>query len=497
MLEGGRETAYSHVTSALPALQSGYGPHWCKGFPHISYPAKLHYFGFSAARTAAAFRPLTSGVDCRMLRTAAVPPANAARIHRLIVEWRDDPTATFQTWFLWDERLKNFRSIRRGLSAVVGEIEDGTFGNLYKGSSLETVVRSIAEQRQIFKGADHAFLWKPKLRIPDIYENRPNQLAFGRFLHACACCTSDVQALAAVRELDSHAIKGLGPAAANLLYFLHPTWIPPFNTAIVKGYNALTGARVKLGRWDEYLAMRNGILRLNAEFRDLLSNDLGAVAGFLFDVGSGRHVVPAGDEVGREAEGWKEDLLRVREQLARETKASREARENDATHTDVQGWLRDLGRALGFRVWVASNDRSRAFGGGRLGEGCLERLPENLASTSDGIPFIDVLWLELTEDRVAAAFEVEHSTSIYSGIVRMLDLALGLPEHTARAFFLVAPDDREGEVQAQLRRPAFRRVADLDVRYLPYSELRMHRESIARFGHGIKPIESIARRLAQ
>ena len=58
------------------------------------------------------------------------------------------------------------------------DIENGTFGNLYRGSSLETVVHSIAEQRQIFKGADHAFLWKPKLRIPDIYESRENQLAF-------------------------------------------------------------------------------------------------------------------------------------------------------------------------------------------------------------------------------------------------------------------------------------------------------------------------------
>jgi len=52
-------------------------------------------------------------------------------------------------------------------------------------------------------------------------------------------------------------MKGLGPAVANLLYFLHPTLIPPFNTAIVKGYNELFGARVKLGDWGEYLAMRS------------------------------------------------------------------------------------------------------------------------------------------------------------------------------------------------------------------------------------------------
>ncbi|MCL4554134.1 MAG: type II restriction endonuclease, partial [Actinobacteria bacterium] len=67
--------------------------------------------------------------------------------------WREDAGATYQSWFLWPERLKNFRSIRRGLQQVVQEIEGGTFGSAYKGSSLETVVKSIAEQRQIFKGA--------------------------------------------------------------------------------------------------------------------------------------------------------------------------------------------------------------------------------------------------------------------------------------------------------------------------------------------------------
>src|SRR3546814_7841687 len=76
---------------------------------------------------------------------------------------------------------------------------------------------------------------------------------------------------------------------------------------------------------------------------------------------------------------------------------------------------------------------------------------------------------------VAAAFEVEHSTSIYSGIVRMLDLALSSENlHLSTALFLVAPDAREADVRAQLRRPAFSRIGDLDISYLPYSELERH-----------------------
>ena len=415
----------------------------------------------------------------------------------LISRWRDDSGGTYRTWFLWEERLKNFRSIRAGLATVVKEIDAGTFGNVYKGSSLETVVGSIAEQRQMFKGADHAFLWKPKLRIPDIYENPDHQRAFGRFLHRCACCSSEDDVLDAIRALDSRKIKGLGPAAANLLYFLHPTIVPPFNTAIVKGYNALTGARVKLGRWAEYLAMRDGIRRLNDEHRDLLSNDLGAVAGLLFDVGSGRYAAPPLDGDAAARATWEADLARVREETQRTSRTASARGEVDRSRTEIQAWLRDLGRALGFDVYVAANDRAREWADGVLGDGCLSDLPPGLASLPgcDAVRLIDVIWIERESGRVSAAFEVEHTTSIYSGIVRLLDLALGSSERMVHGLFLVAPDDREEEVRAQIRRPAFRHITDLQVRYLPYGELAQHREAMSRFGHGLKAIDAISRRL--
>ena len=415
----------------------------------------------------------------------------------LITRWREDAGGTYQTWFLWEERLKNFRSIRRGIAQVVAEIEASTFGNVYKGSSLETVVGSIAEQRQVFKGADHAFLWKPKLRIPDIYESRENQLAFAKFLDICACCTEEGAVLDAIRALDRRQIKGLGPAAANLLYFLHPTIVPPSNTAIVTGYNALTGARVRLGRWDEYLAMRGGILELNARYRNLLSTDLGAVAGLLFDVGTDRYSAPPqGDDAAARA-AWEADLARARAESAKLERVLAAARDGDRSHTEIQGWLRDLGRALGFDVWVAANDRGRACGDGRLGDGCLDALPQALEQSpgADAVRLIDVIWVSAVDGRVAAAFEVEHTTSIYSGIVRLLDLALGSPDDTSRGLYLVAPDARESDVRAQLARPAFSRVRELQVRFLPYSELETHRHAMAKFGEGMKAIEAVARSL--
>jgi type II restriction enzyme len=410
----------------------------------------------------------------------------------LLGRWRNDPAGAYRSWFLWEERLKNFRSIRRGVQQVAAEIEAGRFGVAYRGSSLETVVHSIAEQRQVFKGADHAFLWKPKLRIPDIYEHPGNQRAFGQLLDACVCCDTEEHVLAEIHRIDTLKIKGLGPAVANILYFLHPTIAPPFNTAIVRGYNALTGANVKLGRWDEYLAMRQGLIAFNRQHRDLLSNDLGAAAAFCFDLGMGLYAPPPRSNDAAARADWATDLAKVRAEAAGPSAAEADAR----THTEIQGWLRDLGRALGYDVWIAQNDRGRPCGAGRLGDNCLERLPTALDSRpgADAVRLIDVLWLDKA-GAIVAAFEVEHTTSIYSGIVRMLDLALGGDASGLHSLFLVAPDRREADVRAQIARPAFSRIADLSVRYLPYSALEQHREAMARFGSGVAALEKVSHRL--
>jgi type II restriction enzyme len=123
-------------------------------------------------------------------------------------------------------------------------------------------------------------------------------------------------------------------------------------------------------------------------------------------------------------------------------------------------------------------------------------LPPLLDSSpgADAVKLIDVLWVD-DNGRIVAAFEVEHTTSIYSGIVRMLDLALGGDISNLHSLYLVAPDKREAEVRAQIARPAFSRIADLSVRYLPYSQLETHREAIGKFGAGVAVLEKISHRL--
>jgi type II restriction enzyme len=416
-----------------------------------------------------------------------MPSVVQSDLEALIQRYRTDSESVYHTWFLSEDRLKAFRTIRRGVQQVVEDIHHGSFPSDFRGSSLEVVMSAITEQKQVFEGAAHAFYWKPKLRIPDIYENRGNQLAFGRLLDECLKALREDHLLAAIGRIHQVGVKGLGPAVANILYFLHPTLIPPFNTAILNGFNALTGAKLKLGSWEDYLRMREGVLSLNAQFAAALSKDLGAIGGLLFDVGVGKIAVGSNIEKALSFEAQKlEKVIRKRhEDVLADAKES-------SLHARMQAHLLKVGRSLGCDVWVARNDRSQLnCHGGTLGEGTLSALPlstlnQDVRST---VELIDVLWLR--QNTVVAAFEVEKSTSIYSGILRLLDLSLSLGP-TGLALYLVAPDEREGEVRAQLARPSFR---DLELRLslLTFSDLEAHCESLCRFGGAPEAISKIAK----
>ncbi|MDN4067615.1 hypothetical protein QYF50_06880 [Paenibacillus vini] len=373
------------------------------------------------------------------------------QISNLVNVYKQDKESVYRIWFLNnEERLKAFRTIRNGLFEVIDAIENRTFGNDFKGSVLETVITAISEQKQIFTGAAHAFYWKPKLRVPDIYENESNQLAFGRFLKACISATNEKQVLQEIVKLDQLKIKGLGPAVANILYFLHPTLFPPFNTAIVNGFNTLFNMKMKLGSWSAYLEMRDLTISLNEKYRDQFSKDLGAISGLLFEIGSGRYVCEHNAEVviaslEQDAnQNWKKRHQEVLMNMAEENE-----------HSEMQAHLAKVGSALGYKVWIAQNDHRREWNGKKLGEFSIPvlDLPAMSKQTAQTISLIDVLWID-EKNHIVSAFEVEKSTSIYSGILRLHDLSISVTSHKS-SLYLVAPDNREKEIKAQLLRPSF------------------------------------------
>lgn len=124
-------------------------------------------------------------------------------------------------------------------------------------------------------------------------------------------------------------------------------------------------------------------------------------------------------------------------------------------HTEIQHELLVLGAELGLDVWVARNDRSKKWNGGLLGSlpRMVDRLPTQFnEATNRTIELIDVLWL--SGNSIVAAFEVECTTSIYSGLLRMSDL-LALQPNLDINLYLVAPDERRDKVEQELLRPTF------------------------------------------
>ena len=398
----------------------------------------------------------------------------------LITQYKSDRESVYNTWFIGGEtRMKAFRAIRRGVRDTVDSIAAGTFGNDFKGSPLEVVLNAITEQKQVFEGAAHPFFWKPKLRIPDIYENEINKRKFAAFLEACLNASREDQVLTEISRLAGAQIKGLGPAVANIVYFLHPTIVPPFNTAMVNGFNALFHDKKKLGSWESYLEMREIIVQTNSEFRDQLSKDLGAFAGLLFEVGSGRLIVVGNAEAIAQAEKAKAEKAAK----ARHADVLVEEQE-ESEHTQIQYLLIKIGKALNYDVYVARNDRHRSYDGQSFALLTIPALPQMnwTPDVMDTTSLIDVIWLKPGTNEIVSAFEIEKSTSIYSGILRMEDLARSIPECTCN-FYLVAPNQREREVIAQLTRPAFRNdLTDISLAFIPFDNLRDHCDALGKFG---------------
>lgn len=405
----------------------------------------------------------------------------------IIKKYKDDPASVYNTWFIGsEERLKAFRSIKRGVLQVIDDIKAEKFGNDFKGSSLEFVLTAITEQKQVFEGAAHPFYWKPKMRIPDIYENQTNKKAFGQFLENCFFATKEDQIIREIIKLDGLKIKGLGPAVASILYFLHPTIIPPFNTAILNGFNFLFRDKKKLGSWQEYLQMRDMILKTNGANKDQLSNDLGAIAGLLFEIGS-KNIIIEGQMISDE------DKVKLLRQYDRRHKEMQSERHEEDLHTEMQYHLLKIGKALGYDPIAAANDRGKCHGEINFSFISLNKFPELSVDkdTLNTIQLIDIIWFEKNGNKAVCAFEVEKSTSIYSGILRLTDLAISFSEHNT-SLFIIIPDNREKDVVLQLSRPAIKNN-NLSIKYILFSDLRAHCDALCKFGDNHRILEKIAK----
>lgn len=120
----------------------------------------------------------------------------------------------------------------------------------------------------------------------------------------------------------------------------------------------------------------------------------------------------------------------------------------------IQALIAKIGYQMGLKIWLPRNDRTAVLSEWKADKAALlENLPLNYDETTiKTIEQIDVLWLR--GRAIVRAFEVEHTTSIYSGILRMADL-LALQPNMNIKLHIVAPYSRRDKVFQEIQRPVF------------------------------------------
>ncbi|MEG4942532.1 pentapeptide repeat-containing protein [Microcoleus sp. F4-D5] len=146
-------------------------------------------------------------------------------------------------------------------------------------------------------------------------------------------------------------------------------------------------------------------------------------------------------------------------------------------HTRTQGILAEIGHKLGHKVWIAANDHSKdyIFGEHKLRDNTCEnfRLVKLKELTMQEFPvggldkkvekiskLIDQIWLD-TQFKIVALFEIECTTAIHSGLLRMGDFVANVKLNPLTfidpnfPIYIVIPKKRKMHLQTQLSRPIF------------------------------------------
>jgi len=152
-----------------------------------------------------------------------------------------------------------------------------------------------------------------------------------------------------------------------------------------------------------------------------------------------------------------------------------ESSESTNEHDEIQWILLNIGSEMGLNVCVARNDRNREFKGIGFNEipGIIEEIPRQFDDgTNKIIGLIDVLWLK--GNAIIAAFEIESTTSVYSGLLRMSDL-ISMQPNLNIPIYIVAPDNRREKVLNEINRPVFSQLSpplNEICKFIPFSNLK-------------------------
>jgi len=127
--------------------------------------------------------------------------------------------------------------------------------------------------------------------------------------------------------------------------------------------------------------------------------------------------------------------------------------DKEDTHLKLQWMLAKIGKWEGYDVWVAVNDYGKEFSGEKMSAFCLAELPHFAGPEVLKIAkLIDVIWFKQRSSQPVRFFEIEHTTPIFSGLLRFNDVKIDYPIPRAT---IVAAKEKRGLFEIQISRRTF------------------------------------------
>lgn len=143
----------------------------------------------------------------------------------------------------------------------------------------------------------------------------------------------------------------------------------------------------------------------------------------------------------------------------------------DRRHCFMQVALYEIGKHLGYRTWIAQNDRGIIYENRRIIEHeCVvnklesENMLMAYAEARKRAKYIDCIWFK-NGKLMPAVLEVEHSTGITSGLDRMKSLQNEIPSILTK-YVIVAPDEDRKKVLNEANKEHYK---SLDTRFFAYT----------------------------
>ncbi len=184
------------------------------------------------------------------------------------------------------------------------------------------------------------------------------------------------------------------------------------------------------------------------------------------------------------------NLLPKQDRRIKETDEPDEVFEAKAnfTHEEIQLLMVKIGKLLGYDVWVPMADRGKGSSGREMDRLCVLQLDLTAPQrTRPTILSVDIIWLKAGTFTPVAFFEIEHSTSMYSGLLRLNDILIDYPIPRTG---IVSYEKRRSLFEKEIARRTFQN-SGLDklckfynYRYVHtwHSQLQSSRDQVAQLG---------------